>query len=88
MVAQVTGITAKEYRRIQGSIRNHALIDAGEDSQAERSFAKAERASRTDSSELDKLLLMPLDTDGRLRLPSVIDETILTLKLIGLQVQE
>lgn len=85
VIAQVTGMTASEYRRIQGSIRNHALIHAGEEipiqvenaqqliaaveavrreaaqapaapaaapSEAERCFAKAERALRTGSSEL------------------------------------
>ena len=31
VIAQVTGITAKEYRQIQGSVRNHALLHAGEE---------------------------------------------------------
>ena len=31
VVAQVTGISANEYRRIQGSVRNHVLIQAGEE---------------------------------------------------------
>jgi hypothetical protein len=31
VIAQVTGITAKQYRLIQGSVRNHALVHAGEE---------------------------------------------------------
>jgi len=31
VIAQVTGISAKEYRRIQGSVANHALLHAGEE---------------------------------------------------------
>jgi len=31
VIAQVTGITAKEYRQIQGAVRNHALLHAGEE---------------------------------------------------------
>ncbi|HXB67147.1 MAG TPA: hypothetical protein VNY05_02840 [Candidatus Acidoferrales bacterium] len=31
VIAQVTGIPAKEYRLIQGSVRNHALLHAGEE---------------------------------------------------------
>ena len=31
VIAQVTGITAREYRLIQGSVRNHALLHAGEE---------------------------------------------------------
>jgi hypothetical protein len=30
-LAQVTGISAKEYRRISSSVANHALLHAGED---------------------------------------------------------
>jgi len=31
VVAQVTGISANDYRRIQGSVRNHNLIQGGEE---------------------------------------------------------
>jgi hypothetical protein len=31
VIAQVTGITAKEYRLIQGSVHNHVLVHAGEE---------------------------------------------------------
>jgi hypothetical protein len=31
VIAQVTGITAKQYRLIQGSVNNHALVHAGEE---------------------------------------------------------
>jgi hypothetical protein len=31
VIAQVTGISANDYRRIQGSVRNHALIHGGEE---------------------------------------------------------
>jgi len=31
VIAQVTGISANEYRRIQGSVCNHALLHAGEE---------------------------------------------------------
>jgi len=31
VIAQITGISAKEYRRIRGSVANHALLHAGEE---------------------------------------------------------
>jgi hypothetical protein len=120
VIAQVTGISASEYRRISGSVANHALLQAGEEisiaienaprliaavdalrreaavapappagltAEAERSFAKAERAARTALAEWDKLLSMPLDVRGRIRLQTDIGETAGKLKLLDMQVK-
>jgi len=120
VIAQVTGISANEYRRIGSSVANHALLHAGEEipiavenasrliaaidalrreparalappadlaAEAERSFAKAERASRTALAEWDKLLFMPLDVRGRMRLQSAIGEIAGKLKLLDIQVK-
>jgi len=120
VIAQVTGISAKQYRRISASVANHALLHAGEAipiavenaprlvaavdalrreaadaaappagiaAEAERSFAKAERASRIALAEWDRLRLMPLDVGGRMRLQAAIGETAEKLKLIDVQVK-
>lgn len=120
LIAQVTGISAKEYRRIGDSVSNHALLHSGEeipvtvenaprliaavealrreaagtpapfaDTAAEvaRSFAKAERASRTALAELDKLSLMTLDIGDRVRLQAAIGEAADRLKFLDMQVK-
>ena len=120
VIAQVTGISANEYRRISGSVSNHALLHAGDEipievenaprlvaavealrreaavapappadatAEASRCFAKAERALRTAWTELDKLHVMPLDMDARLRLQSAIGETAVKLRLLSMQVK-
>jgi hypothetical protein len=120
VIAQVTGISANEYRRISGSVSNHALLHAGveipievenaprlvaavealrrhaavaseppEDATAEasRCLAKAERALRTALAELDKLRVMTLDIDARIRLQTTIGEAAGKLKLLDTQVK-
>ena len=120
VMAQATGISASEYRRIKASVSNHALLHAGAEipieaenasrlmaavealrrenagasappadatADASRCFAKAERAFRTALTELDKLRVMPLDTEALLRLQSAIGETAGKLELLGLQVR-
>lgn len=118
VTAQVTGISANEYRRISGSVSNHKLLYAGEEIPIEmenaprlveaiealrkqaapapsagsavdaaRSLAKAERALRAGLAELDKLLGMPLDARGRMRLQSAIGETAARLRWLDVQVK-
>jgi hypothetical protein len=120
VIAQVTGISSSEYRRISGSVANHALLQAGEeipiavenaprliaavdalrreaadapapsaDTAAEvaRSFARAERATRTALAELDKLCVMQLDIGDRVRLQAAIGEAAHKLKFLDLQVK-
>ena len=120
VIAQVTGISASEYRRIRGSVSNHALMHAGEEipievenasrlvaavdalrreaagasappadatAEVSRCLAKAERALRTALTELDKLRVMPLDGNARIRLQTAIGETAGKLKLLDIQVK-
>jgi hypothetical protein len=120
VIAQVTGISANEFRRISGSVSNQALLHSGEeipvtvenaprliaavealrreataapaptaDTAAEvaRSFARAERATRTALAELDKLCLMQLDIGDRVRLQAAIGEAADKLKFLDMQVK-
>jgi hypothetical protein len=117
LIAQMTGISEKEYRQISSAISNHKLLHSGEEipiavenaprlvaavdtvrreaaeaavgpaAEAARSFARAERASRTALAEWDKLRLMPLDVGDRMRLQTAVGEARGKLKMLDMQVK-
>ena len=120
VLAQATGISAQEYRRIQGAVAHHALLHAGEEipielengpklvaavaalrrepavalaqpadpaADAERGLAKAGRAMQAALAELNRLRLLPLDIEDRMRLRAAIDGAAGELKLLDLQVR-
>ena len=120
LIAQMTGISEQEYRRISSAISNHKLMHSGDEIpiavenaprlraavdtvrrkaadavapadgiavEAARSFDRAERASRTALAEWDKLRLMPLDVDGRMRLQTAVGEARGKLSVLDMQVK-
>src|SRR5215472_10547917 len=71
VIAQVAGISAKEYRRIQGSISNHALLHAGEEipirvENAERLASAVDLLRRTAADASTPSTGVPADAGRRL----------------------
>jgi hypothetical protein len=78
-------VAAVEALRREAAVEIAPPADAA--AEASRCLAKAERALRTALAELDKLRVMPLDMDARVRLRSAIGETADKLSLLDMQMK-